>query len=201
MLKNKILWLVALLSLAGTAAGQEHQAADAESRHVAFLSWETGTWDAAITLFSPGGDPVRFTGEQVDRMGACGLWLITDLRLLDAADGQPAPPYEGHGVIGFDPERQKLVGLWVDSKTTWLAKAEGSVDEAGKALTLDVEGRHPVTGEVMMQRFITTRLGENSRLLETYVPGPRGDLIKVASIEYTRRPATASTANVKVMAE
>ena len=94
-------------------------------------------------------------------------------------------------MLGFDPKLGRLVGVWVDPKTTWLAAAEGSLGDNGRTLTLNVEGRHPVTGEVMMQRFVTTRTGDDMRRLEIFYPSPGGDNIRVAKFDYTRRESTA----------
>ena len=63
---------------------------DKEDAYRAFLEWEVGVWDAKIMMLAADGTSVTYDGEQVDRLGACGLWLITDLRLL----GEGAPPYE-----------------------------------------------------------------------------------------------------------
>ena len=160
---------------------------DLTASHLSFLEWESGTWDADITLHAPDGQETRFRGEQTDEIGGCGQWLITDLSMVASPSGEDPPPYQGHGVLGFDPAEQKLVGIWVDSNTNWLAVAEGTVDAKGRQLTLEVEGRNPATGEPMMQEYVTTRLGENSRRLEVFIPTPDGGRFKAATIDYTRR--------------
>jgi hypothetical protein len=172
------------LALSGLAAAASLQPArEAAELHREFLEWEVGVWDATITMFTPDGELV-FEGEQTDRLGACGAWLITDLAMKPA---EGAPPYEGHGVLGFDPEKKRLVGLWADSRTDWLATAEGEVSPDGKQLMLAVDGRHPVTREPIVQEWITTRLGPDRRRLEVFLPlGQDGELVMISRIVYER---------------
>ena len=185
-----------ILALGALLAVAIHAGPTAESdrgpeaaRHMEFLEWEAGEWEAEVRLVadSPQASPKRYRAEQTDRIGGCGLWLITDMRMLPGQDGSEAPPYEGHGVLGFDPAKNRLVGVWIDSKTDWLGVAEGTLDPLGRQLTLEVEGRNPATGEPMPQRFVTTRLGQDRRRLEISVPAPDGDWFQVATIDYTRR--------------
>jgi hypothetical protein len=179
--------LVALGGMGGAAAFAARPAPETPDTRAAdaraFLEWEAGTWDCTITLVDPAsGTSQRFDGVQTDRLGACGLWLITDLRLV--ADGAPAPPYEGHGVLGWDPHEEKLVGLWVDSKTDWLATAEGGV--SGDVLTLDVQARDPATRAPFVLRYVTTRVDEDRRRLEVLAPTPAGGRVAIARIDSTR---------------
>lgn len=190
-LSASTLSLIALLTLAlaGFAFAAEDAAEDpVAAHHKAFLEWEKGEWDAVVTMPNPGGgEPRRYAGEQTDRFSGCGQWLVTELAMVAGEDGEEPPPYEGHGVLGFDPAKQRLTGIWADSRTTWLAVAEGTVDAEGKTLTLDVEGRDPATGEPQTWQFVTTRVGPDRRRLEVLVPVPGSDPLPAAVIEYTRR--------------
>lgn len=184
-----ILAVLLTLSLAGPTFAADAVSEDpVAARHKAFLEWETGEWDAVITMPHPGGgEPQRYVGEQTDRFSGCGQWLVTELAMVAGKDGEEPPPYEGHGVLGFDPAKQRLTGIWVDSKTDWLAVAEGTVDAEGETLTLEVEGRNPATGEPQTWRFVTTRVGPDRRRLEVLVPVPGSAPLTAAVIEYTRR--------------
>lgn len=184
-----ILALLLALSLAGLALAADDAAEDpVAARHKAFLEWETGEWDAVITMPDPaGGEPRRYLGEQTDRFSGCGQWLVTELVMVAGEDGEEPPPYEGHGVLGFDPAKQRLTGIWADSRIDWLAVAEGTVDAEGKTLTLEVEGRDPATGEPQTWKFVTTRVGPDRRRLEVLVPVPGSDPLPAAVIESTRR--------------
>ena len=182
MLGIGLVALAGLVSLAGAALGTT-RTLGTEDVHQAFLKWEVGVWDATITMPADDGTSVTYEGEQVDRLGACGLWLITDLRLT----GEGAPPYEGHGLLGFDPKKGKLVGVWVDPRTTWLAVSEGEVSADGRKLTLEVEGRNPLTGAPIVMEYVTTKVAEDRRRLEVFMPLPDGGRMLAARIDSARR--------------
>jgi len=126
-------------------------------------------------------------------MSGCGQWLVTDLSMVAGDDGTIASPYEGHGVLGWDPVKKKLVGIWVDSARTWLATAEGTVDESGDVLTLWIQDRHPKSGEPMMTIFQTTRIDTDTRQLDVFIESPSGERIPVGRILSKRLPDSPTT--------
>jgi hypothetical protein len=63
------------------------------------------------------------------------LWIVAE-GISTAAD----KPLTSILTLGYDPARQKYVGTWIDSTTSHLWSYEGTVDAAGKALTLESEG-------------------------------------------------------------
>jgi len=167
---------------------------DDEARHLDFLQWEVGQWSTDITMYTaPDQPPVQFKGRQVDRMSGCGQWLVTDLSMVAGDDDATAPPYEGHGVLGWDPVKKKLVGIWVDSSRTWLATAEGIVDESGDVLTLRIQDRHPESGKPMVTIFQTTRIDADTRQLDVFIEDPSGERIPVGRILSTRLSDGATT--------
>jgi hypothetical protein len=62
-------------------------------------------------------------------------WIISDFKTEMAGN-------QVHGIqtIGYDPQRKKYVGTWVDNMMNHLWKYEGEVDSTGKILTLEAEG-------------------------------------------------------------
>ena len=77
----------------------------------------------------------KFRGtERVRSIG--GLWIV--------AEGEGEMPGGGPAqmmlTLGYGPKKRKFVGTWLGSMMTDLWVYEGSLDEAGKVLTLATEG-------------------------------------------------------------
>lgn len=88
-------FLLSLTAVAGAAARTEWRPGEDESarRQRDFLAWEAGTWACEIEVLDLAtGQWASHRGEQTDRLGACGLWLITDLRMTAGPGGQSASP-------------------------------------------------------------------------------------------------------------
>jgi hypothetical protein len=83
----------------------------------------------------PGQAPSKTTGiERVRPLG--GLWVV--------AEGEGEMPGGGAAktliTLGYDPRNKRYVSTWVGSMMTHLWVCDGSLDAAGKALTLNCEG-------------------------------------------------------------
>ena len=182
---------LAVLVVAVTTAGglgvtvgyakQAIQPAAASGPEMNFLRWEEGVWDATIQMVPGPGKPAQtLEGVQTDSLRCCGQWLVTDL----AVQGSP---YEGHGILGWDPKAKKLVGVWVDSQQNWLGIAEGEVDSSGETLTLRIKSRDPRTNKAAYSRWVTRRIDQNTRLLEIFLPMPEGQEGPAVTIRSKRR--------------
>ncbi len=76
------------------------------------LRLEEGTWDADVTFYEDNKPSGRATGVQVNTLLANGHWIVNDFRI--PASGS-LPPYQGHGVWGYDPVARTYVNTWVDT--------------------------------------------------------------------------------------
>ena len=83
----------------------------------------------------PGQPAIKHAGQQTGRsLGE--LWVLCESQ-GSMPDGSPA-----HMLItlGYDPQKKAFVGTFVGSMMTHLWHYTGSLDAAGKVLTLDTEG-------------------------------------------------------------
>lgn len=100
---------LALAFVAATAALA--QAPDTADRHLP-LKLEEGVWDADVTFFEGEKETGKAKGVQVNTLLANGHWITNDFRI--PANGN-LPPYQGHGVWGYDPVARTYVNTWVDT--------------------------------------------------------------------------------------
>lgn len=160
------------------AATQEHQR----------LAEDVGAWDAAAAIWSsPDGEAETTTATETVRM-------LGDLWQLSYFKGKFGEmEYSGHGQTGYDPQRQKYVGTWVDSLNPHLMTTEGHVDQESGKLILIGTGVDAMTGQEIKTKLVSWQTGPGQRLFEMYHPvaGQEGQgddsWWKMMEIRYTRR--------------
>ncbi|MCC6509458.1 MAG: DUF1579 domain-containing protein [Pirellulaceae bacterium] len=133
MLRN-IGFLVFSLCLSSLATAQGPEFPGPEKEH-ALLKQFAGQWTTQSEgKMGPDSPPMQCKGTMSSRMLG-GFWVVNELR-GDMA-GQPMTAIQ---TIGYDPAKKKYVGTWVDNMMNHMWKYEGSVDAAGKTLTLEADG-------------------------------------------------------------
>lgn len=148
------------------------------------LRQEEGMWDAAVTTFMPGADgkveEMESRGMEMNRMMPGGLWLISTFR-----GDFGGMPFHGHGVTGYDTQKKKFVGTWVDSISTSLMVLEGTYEEATKTATLIGDTLDP-QGKPTQMKIVEVDKDEDHRVSTMFMKA--GDeWQKSMEIRYTRR--------------
>jgi Protein of unknown function (DUF1579) len=136
-MRNVAIAAVVILSSAepATSRAQEDPRKPAATKAHEWLLQFVGEWESEADSGKPGQPKVT---EKAHMLG--GLWLVSETKVQFA----DKPPMLGMLTIGYDPEKKKYVGTWIDSMTSYLWKYEGTVDSNGKALTLATEGPNPM---------------------------------------------------------
>src|SRR5687768_11690315 len=128
----------ALLAVAAVGAAQDAPPVPVPQKEHQWLQQFVGEWTAEGQAFmAPGQPPVKVTGtESVRALG--GLWIVAESksRMMEM-------PFTGLLTLGYDAEKKKFVGTWVDSVSGYLWTYEGTLDPTGKVLTLETEGPCP----------------------------------------------------------
>lgn len=149
----------------------------------AVLAREQGTWNATveIRMGPPGTQPHLSGGIETSKICCGGLWLVKDFK------SDPSfPPFQGHGVVGYDPAMKKYISMWVDSEVTHPMMTEGTYDPMGKTMMMRGEAVG-MDGKKMAFREVTVWKDDNTRLFTMYLQGPEGKETPGLIINYTRR--------------
>jgi hypothetical protein len=182
------------LGLAGPVRAQEAKKAPEEKKAAAapempmpkpgpeheVLKNDVGTWDATVEMMGPGAPPSISQGVETNTMVG-GLWLVTDFK-----SEMMNQPFQGHGVSGYDPTKQKYVGTWVDSMSTGLTLGESTYDPKTKTMTGVMEGPD-MSGKMMKMKEVTEWRDPDTRVFTMYMTGTDGKDAPAMRITYKRR--------------
>ena len=153
--------------MAGAVAGEEH----------ALLKSYVGEWDAKISAMG-----TVSKGSHTRELAHNDLWLVEDFE--GEMMGQP---FTGHGIMGYDPAKEKYVGIWIDSMTPSLEPFEGTYDAEKKELTMHQESVNPMTGEPATLKYVTRIHDRDKHSFHMFLPGEEGTDMEMMTIEYTRK--------------
>jgi hypothetical protein len=95
--------------------------------------------------------------------------------------------YGGHGTWGYDPRRDKFVGIWVDSNQDYIRMDEGIYDPATHTLTWTSELRQPEPHPPAKYRMTEAFQGEKRTLAMTAISPSSGKEVPLGTIVFTRR--------------
>jgi Protein of unknown function (DUF1579) len=148
-----------------------------------WLNQLVGEWDTDGEMqMGPGADPIKSTGTDTARMLG-GFWLVSDVK------GEVmGMSIEARLTIGYDAEKKKYVGTWIDSMTNYMWNYEGSVDNTGKILTLNTEGPGFEGGDQMtkFKEVIEIKSKDERTFTSTYQEKD-GKWTKLMSVKYRRK--------------
>jgi hypothetical protein len=141
-----------------------------------------GEWDGTMKMMmEPGKDPMVSKAKESCKLIAGGLFLVTDV------DGEMmGGKFIGHGVLGYDVQKKKYTGSWVDSMATGQYTLEGSAAD-DKGFTEHMEGLEPGTGKPFKMRLVHEFKDKDSRVMKFFVTFPDGKEVETGGIEYKRR--------------
>jgi hypothetical protein len=100
-----------------------------------WLEQFVGEWDTTNTAYGPEGDEIMKCEGSYDARMLGSFWLVSD-----ATGDMAGTTIKAVQTIGYDPKAKQYIGTWIDSVSDHMWRYEGSVDEAGKKLTLEAEG-------------------------------------------------------------
>ncbi len=126
----------------------------------------------------------KFTGsESVRSIG--GRWIMSEAHGAEAPGGGAATMVL---TIGYDPQKKRYVGTWIDSMMSYLWVYEGSVDPAGKIITLSADGPDmSKPGKVAKYKDVTEFETPDHRVLTSHVLRDDGTWHRLMTAHYHRK--------------
>ena len=149
--------LASVLCFGAIGSSAFAQDVDTEAIQV-FLKKYVGEWSVDATVYSADGGEFYATGKETVRM--VGEWLTSDSEIVEAQ-------ITFHGVIGFDEEKEKIVGVGIASNKAVMILSEGEFNKERNELVMFMEGSN-MAGQLVKQKEITTFPKDGERLTEIY---------------------------------
>lgn len=142
-----------------------------------------GSWEyTSKFIMEPGKDPLVSKGKETVRTIAGGLFIV-----FDVEGEMMGAKFVGHGTMGYDVQKKKYTGTWIDSMATGVYLVEGTCDEKGKVFTEMMEGADPQSGQPMKMKMVHEIKDKDRRVLTFFANGPDGKEIQVGTLDYTRK--------------
>jgi len=133
--RNMLYGIVMSVLFGGLAFAQDQPEFPGPEKEHQWLKKFVGDWSTSSkAVMAPDAAPMECTGTIQSRMLG-EFWVVNDMQSAVQGD-----PMRGVQTIGFDPAKKKYVGTWVDSMTSHMWIYEGTVDKAGKKITLEADG-------------------------------------------------------------
>jgi hypothetical protein len=177
--------VVALL-LSATLAGsaQELPELPPPTKEHQWLEQLVGEWETeGEAIFDPSQPPIKSKGsESVRAVG--GFWVLAENRgeIQDIK-------FTGFMTLGYDAQKKLYVGTWVDSMTSYLWTYEGTLDDAGKVLTLNTKGPSPYKpGELCRFRDMIEIKSKDHKVLSSSFEGEDGNWVPMMTMHFRRKP-------------
>jgi hypothetical protein len=138
------------------------------------------TWESECNM---GADqpPTKTLGTEVVR-SLGGLWIISEG--IGGADGSSGKTIV---TLGFDPQRDRFVGTFIASMMTHLWLYNGSLDAAGKVLTLDTEGPNFSQNAMAKYQDIIEFVSDDHRIMTSQILTEDGNWNQFMTAHYRRQ--------------
>jgi hypothetical protein len=111
------------------------------------------------------------------------FWLVAEGK----GEMEGMPGMMSRLTLGFDPEKGKYVGTWVDSMNSYLWHYEGTVDATGKILTLETEGPCPMKPGLVRFREIIEFKSADHRVFTSSMQDEDRNWVQLVSAHYRRK--------------
>jgi len=142
-----------------------------------------GTFDAKVRMWmDPSRPPDDSAGTSVNS------WVLGDRFVQTKYEGTfLGEAFNGVGYTGYDNVTKKYEGTWMDTGSTAIMTSVGTIDAAGKVITMKATTSDPATGKVTTTDQKITIVDNDHHSIEMWGKAPDGKNFKMMEIQYTRK--------------
>lgn len=147
-----------------------------------FVQEAVGTWKVACTYYmDPTQPPMEC--EATDTIEAVGPFWTVSRFVCPLPDNNELV---GKATLGYDPNKGKYVGFWIDSCTTTPFYYEGDYDADSKTLAMSGSGYFPMFQAECPYRMTNRENDDGTRTFEMFVTMPGAPEMKLFTYVYSR---------------
>ena len=176
-------FMAAVLAMSSALAAQDAPGMPAPTKEHEWLHQLAGQWEADLEVSAgPGKPPLKLKStENTRRIG--GFWILSESEVTP-----PGMPFARALTLGYDPQKKKYVGTWVDSTSTHIGKSEGSMDAAGMTLTLEGEMPSPFDPSKSVRvREVIELKSRDLKVITTSLQGEDGNWFTLVTVNARRK--------------
>ena len=155
------------------------------SKEHEILKKDVGTWTAECKMWvaGPDADPIVSPGKETNRLLPGGNWLLSEFESEFGGE-----KFTGHGTFGYEPEKKKYVGSWVDSMSPYMMMMEGTYDDKTKTMTMFYTAKDPAGNEANGKTVCVTK-DEKTRVFTMYMQAreSKDKFVKMMEITYHKK--------------
>jgi Protein of unknown function (DUF1579) len=148
-----------------------------------WLNQFLGEWSSE-TECQVGADqpPSKSKGSEVVR-SLGGIWIVSE------GEGEMPDGEMGKTVVtlGYDPKSDRYVGTFIGGMMTHLWIYNGSLDAAGKVLTLDTEGPNFAENSMTKYQDIIEFVSPDHRIMTSKILEENGNWLEFMTAHYRRQ--------------
>ena len=170
--------LLLATQLGGVAAQQPPKAGP----EVQVMEGLVGHWQAKVKFWlDPKMPPQESEGMMVRKLIIGGKVLQEEFKGTFAG-----APFEGLGLMCYDPQKKKYVGTWVDSMSGTIAMMDSTYDTSTKTFSGTMDEIDPMTGKKMKSRDVVRIVNNDHQIQEMFSTPEGGKEAKMMEIHYHR---------------
>lgn len=148
-----------------------------------WLQQLVGEWETESEMIPGPGQPAQKCRGTESARSLGGFWTMSETKgsFKDVT-------VTGIMTLGYDPQKKKYVGTWVDSTSHHLWTYEGTLDADGKVLTLETEGPIPgAPGKRAKFKEVLEIKGKDHKVFSSAIRGDDGKWFTFMTANYRRK--------------